>query len=60
MTAVRGTSAEPLVELRLDRVVDEAWDPPGTLGVRLVGVVDYGPQHAGQTALVRGVVRRTP
>jgi len=42
----------------LDRVVDEAWDPPVTLGVRLVSVVSDNLQHAGQAAFVRGVVQR--
>ncbi|MFW6772837.1 mycothiol transferase [Nocardioides sp. CPCC 205120] len=40
----------------LDRVVDERWDPPVTLGVRLVSVVDDGTQHAGQAAYVRGLL----
>ena len=38
----------------LDRVVDRNWDPPVTLGVRLVSVADDGLQHAGQAAYVRG------
>jgi hypothetical protein len=42
----------------LDRVVDEAWDPPVTLGVRLVSVLDDDIQHAGQAAFVRGVLER--
>ncbi|MFF4168690.1 DUF664 domain-containing protein [Streptomyces sp. NPDC001744] len=42
----------------LDRVVDTAWDPPVTLGVRLVSVIADGLQHAGQAAYVRGVVER--
>ncbi|MFJ4339595.1 DinB family protein [Streptomyces sp. NPDC088915] len=42
----------------LDRVVDEAWDPPVTLGVRLVSVIADDLQHAGQAAYVRGVVER--
>jgi Protein of unknown function (DUF664) len=42
----------------LDRVVDEAWDPPVTLGVRLVSVVSDDLQHAGQAAFVRGIVQR--
>ncbi|MDT7805801.1 MAG: hypothetical protein QOI78_9234 [Actinomycetota bacterium] len=42
----------------LDRVVDEAWDPPVTLGVRLVSVVDDDIQHAGQALFVRGVLER--
>ena len=41
-----------------DRVVDESWDPPVTLGVRLVSVVDDCLQHAGQAAYVRGLLRR--
>ncbi|WP_413451215.1 DUF664 domain-containing protein [Georgenia phoenicis] len=43
----------------LDRVVDESWDPPVTLGVRLVSVVDDCLEHAGQAAFVRGVLERT-
>jgi uncharacterized damage-inducible protein DinB len=42
----------------LDRVVDERWDPPVTLGVRLVSVIDDDAQHAGQAAYVRGLVTR--
>ena len=42
----------------LDRVVDEAWDPPVTLGVRLVSVAVDSLQHAGQAAYVRGVLER--
>lgn len=40
----------------LDRVVDEGWDPPVTLGVRLVSVVDDCTQHVGQAAYVRGLL----
>ncbi len=43
----------------LGRVVDEAWDPPVTLGVRLVSVAVDSLEHAGQAAYVRGVLRRT-
>jgi hypothetical protein len=42
----------------LDRVVDTNWDPPVTLGVRLVSVISDGLQHAGQAAYVRGVAQR--
>jgi uncharacterized damage-inducible protein DinB len=41
----------------LTRVVDRSWDPPVTLGVRLVSVVADDLQHAGQAAFVRGLVR---
>ncbi len=40
----------------LDRVVDERWDPPVTLGVRLVSVVNDDAQHLGQAAYVRGLL----
>ena len=40
----------------LDRVVDEAWDPPVTAGVRLVSVVGDCLQHLGQAAYVRGLL----
>jgi Protein of unknown function (DUF664) len=39
---------------KLDRVVDRRWDPPVTLGVRLVSVADDGLQHLGQAAYARG------
>ncbi|PRX98156.1 mycothiol transferase [Allonocardiopsis opalescens] len=42
----------------LARVVDKGWDPPVTLGVRLVSVVSDDLQHAGQAAFIRGVLRR--
>jgi hypothetical protein len=42
----------------LDRVVDQRWTPPVTLGVRLVSVLDDDMQHVGQAAFVRGVVLR--
>ena len=45
-----------VTEDELDRVVDERWDPPVTLGVRLVSVVDDDVQHAGQAAYVRGLL----
>jgi uncharacterized protein DUF664 len=47
-----------LTDADLDRVVDRSWDPPVTLGVRLLSVVADDLQHVGQAALVRGVVTR--
>lgn len=38
----------------LDRVVDERWQPPVTLAVRLVSVLADDLQHAGQAAYLRG------
>jgi hypothetical protein len=40
----------------LDRIVDERWDPPVSLGVRLVSVVNDDAQHLGQAAYVRGLL----
>jgi hypothetical protein len=42
----------------LDRVVDERWDPPVTLGVRLVSIADDDIQHAGQARYIRGLLDR--
>ncbi|WP_137994048.1 mycothiol transferase [Streptomyces vilmorinianum] len=47
-----------LTNADLDRVVDDSWDPPVTLGVRLVSVIAEDNQHAGQAAYVRGLVER--
>ena len=40
----------------LDRVVDDGWDPPVTLGARLVSVAEDDLQHAGQAAYARGLL----
>jgi Protein of unknown function (DUF664) len=50
------TFLEALGPADLDRVVDRRWDPPVTLGVRLVSVADDCLQHAGQAAYVRGLL----
>ncbi|NKY53987.1 mycothiol transferase [Nocardia vermiculata] len=50
---VRGLS-----DADLPRVVDTNWDPPVTLGVRLISVVDDDIQHSGQAAFIRGVLLR--
>lgn len=41
----------------LERVVDDRWDPPVTLGVRLVSVLSDDLQHVGQAAYARGLVQ---
>lgn len=48
-----------LEELDLVRIVDERWDPPVTLAVRLVSVVNDDLQHVGQAAYVRGLLQRS-
>jgi hypothetical protein len=45
-----------LTDADLDRVVDERWDPPVTLGVRLISVLSDDLQHAGQAGYLRGLL----
>jgi len=47
-----------ITDADLNRVVDEAWDPPVTLGVRLVSVIDDCAQHIGQAAFIQGILLR--
>jgi Protein of unknown function (DUF664) len=47
-----------LQDADLSRVVDEYFDPPVTLGVRLVSVLSDDLQHAGQAAFLRGLIER--
>ncbi|MDG4780272.1 DUF664 domain-containing protein [Micromonospora sp. WMMD961] len=57
--AVASRTGEFLAGLRpadLDRIVDEGWDPPVTLGVRLVSVAEDDLQHVGQAAYLRGLL----
>ncbi len=57
--AVAGRTEKVLAEVMpvdLDRVVDERWDPPVTLGVRLNSVLADDLQHVGQAAYIRGLL----
>lgn len=47
---------ERVTPAELDRVVDRNWDPPVTLGVRLVSIADDSLQHLGQAAYLRGLL----
>jgi hypothetical protein len=49
---------QQLTDTDLDRVVDERFDPPVTMGVRLVSVIADDLEHAGQAAYVRGIIER--
>jgi len=42
----------------LTRIVDDRWDPPVTLAVRLVSVVADDLEHLGQAEYVRGILER--
>jgi uncharacterized damage-inducible protein DinB len=58
-TAARAIEyVSPLTPEELDRIVDERWDPPVSLGVRLVSVVNDTTEHIGQAAYVRGMLDR--
>jgi uncharacterized damage-inducible protein DinB len=45
-----------LTDQDLDRVVDKSWDPPVTLGVRLISVISDDLQHVGQAQYLRGLL----
>jgi uncharacterized damage-inducible protein DinB len=47
-----------LSESDLNRVIDKSWDPPVTVGIRLVSVIADDLQHVGQAAYVRGILQR--
>jgi uncharacterized damage-inducible protein DinB len=60
--AVHNATRQYLAQLTDDdlaRIVDDAWDPPVSLGVRLVSVATDDLQHAGQAAFVRGIGERS-
>lgn len=42
----------------LDRIIDELWDPPVSVGVRTVSVINDCTQHAGQANYLRGLLER--
>lgn len=41
-----------------ERVVDADWNPPVTLGARVISVLGDVSQHAGQAAYIRGLLER--
>lgn len=43
----------------LARIVDTHWDPPVTVGARLVSILDDCVQHLGQAAYLRGIAPGT-
>jgi Protein of unknown function (DUF664) len=49
-----------LADADFPRIVDDSWDPPVTLGVRLISVISDDLQHAGQAAYLRGMIERMP
>ena len=56
--AVHRQTMDFLATLRdedFDRIVDKRWDPPVTLGVRLVSTIADCLQHVGQAAYAKGL-----
>ncbi|MBI2705568.1 MAG: DUF664 domain-containing protein [Actinobacteria bacterium] len=53
------TVLEGATKADLDRIVDESWEPPVTMGVRWVSIVDDDVQHAGQAWYLRGLFERS-
>jgi hypothetical protein len=49
-----------VTDAELDRIVDRRWDPPVSMGVRLVSVADDCLQHVGQANYVRGLLASRP
>ncbi len=61
-TAVSNRTIEYLAAVdadELDRIIDRSYDPPVSVGVRLVSVISDNLQHAGQALYVRGILERS-
>jgi hypothetical protein len=59
--AVTALTAQYIATLdadELDRIIDRSYDPPVSVGVRLVSVLSDNLQHAGQAGYLRGIVDR--
>lgn len=41
-----------------ERIIDDSYDPPVTIGSRLVSVINDTTQHIGQASYVRGLLER--
>jgi hypothetical protein len=50
------TMLQGLTASDLDRIVDRRWDPPVSLGIRLLSVAKDALQHVGQAAYVQGLL----
>ena len=59
--AVLGKTNEYLDTLtsdELNRTIDRRWNPPVTVGVRIVSVINDNTEHVGQAAYIRGLVEK--
>lgn len=49
---------EAVTPTELDRIIDRRYNPPVTVGVRTISVINDITEHAGQAAYVRGLVEQ--
>ncbi len=49
---------DALTSEEMDRIIDTRWEPPVTVGVRIISVINDNTEHAGQAAYVRGLVEK--
>lgn len=47
---------QTLTDADLDRIVDRRWDPPVTMGVRIVSVIGDDLKHLGQAEYLKGLL----
>lgn len=47
---------QSLTDTDFDTVIDTNWNPPVTVGVRLISIINDDLQHVGQAAYVRGLL----
>lgn len=52
------TFLETLSDEDLDKIIDRNWDPPVTLGARLVSILVDVAQHVGQANYLHGLILR--
>jgi hypothetical protein len=57
--AVHKTTISLLDELNFSEIIDTSYNPPVSVGVRLVSVISDNIQHAGQALFVRGIYERS-
>lgn len=56
--ATHGRSVQAIGSLspaRLDEIIDRSWDPPVTVAVRLMSVLEDAQKHLGQAEYLRGL-----
>ena len=49
---------ESLTDDDYDTVIDDRWDPPVTIAIRIVSVLDDAIKHLGQAEYVKGLIER--